>query len=179
MFLDSQPARPCPLPRPLPAPPTLPALRLGLPGGLQVCLLGCGVATGWGAVYNTAKVRERGNGGPGRGGVERGGGAVVGPYQLACGWPHRSRRPRSHGRAVRNAGMTLLCTCWGFMPGMRAHRLGARSRTHAWATLTTRCGLAAAHVRYTQGTFLPHFVQRSQHNGLTQRFFRVFTHTTL
>ena len=23
----------------------------------QVCLLGCGVATGWGAVYNTAKVK--------------------------------------------------------------------------------------------------------------------------
>lgn len=25
---------------------------------MQVCLLGCGVATGWGAVYNTAKVEE-------------------------------------------------------------------------------------------------------------------------
>lgn len=23
---------------------------------MQVCLLGCGIATGWGAVYNTAKV---------------------------------------------------------------------------------------------------------------------------
>lgn len=25
---------------------------------MQVCLLGCGVSTGWGAVYNTAKVQE-------------------------------------------------------------------------------------------------------------------------
>lgn len=24
----------------------------------QVCLLGCGVATGWGAVFNTAKVQQ-------------------------------------------------------------------------------------------------------------------------
>lgn len=24
----------------------------------QVCLLGCGISTGWGAVYNTAKVHE-------------------------------------------------------------------------------------------------------------------------
>ena len=25
---------------------------------MQVCLLGCGISTGWGAVYNTAKVQE-------------------------------------------------------------------------------------------------------------------------
>jgi len=43
----------------LPPPPHLPTNNLPLPPlpPLQVCLLGCGVSTGWGAVFNTAKVQ--------------------------------------------------------------------------------------------------------------------------